>query len=73
MKARQQAAETINSNSEETQAASQPAEPVVFDGGFFQVESPARPAGEREPFQRPTLICCWKRLCHVSRLFELNK
>lgn len=49
MKARQQAAENIDSNSEEppTQAASQPVESVVFDGGFFQVESPARPAGER--------------------------
>lgn len=58
MKARQQAAETIDSNSEKPQTASQPAEPVVFDGGFFQVESPARPAGERGPFQHPTLICC---------------
>lgn len=60
MKARQQAAETIDSNSEEpqTQTASQPAESVVFDGGFFQVASPARPAGEREPCQHPTLIRC---------------
>lgn len=55
MKARQQAAENIAPNSEEpqTQVVSQSAESVVFDGGFFQVESPVRPPGERKQFQQP--------------------
>lgn len=52
MKAKQQAAENVHPSGGEAQAESQPAEPVVFDGGFFQVESPARPPGEG------TLLLC---------------
>lgn len=51
MKARQQAAENIDSKAEEPQTEPRPSESVVFDGGFFQVESPARPPGQRELFQ----------------------
>lgn len=62
MKARQQAAEAekaandagndeenaVSSSQEpQPQAEAQPANTVVFDGGFFQVESPAKPPGER--------------------------
>lgn len=58
MKARQQAAEKVakdagneddanpNSQKPQPQAVSQPADPVVFDGGFFQVESPVKPSGD---------------------------
>lgn len=58
MKARQQAAENINSNAEEPQTESQPTESVVFDGGFFQVESPAKPPGERKLFQPISMCSC---------------
>lgn len=51
MKAKQQGAENIDSNAKEPQTESQPTESVVFDGGFFQVESPARPTGKRKLFQ----------------------
>lgn len=55
MKARQQVAKNFDSSAEEPQAESKPAESVVFDGGFFQVESPARPPGERKRF--PCTLC----------------
>ncbi|KAK9530622.1 hypothetical protein VZT92_012110 [Zoarces viviparus] len=56
MKAKQQAAEKAakdagsdehnpGMNSEEAQSQAEPQQTVVFDGGFFQVESPARPSG----------------------------
>ncbi|XP_070783231.1 disks large-associated protein 5 [Enoplosus armatus] len=60
MKARQQAAEaekaakdagnneddpSLNSQEPQPQAESQPTDTVVFDGGFFHVESPAKPSG----------------------------
>ncbi|KAK5850600.1 hypothetical protein PBY51_001466 [Eleginops maclovinus] len=60
MKAKQQAAEaakaakdagndeespTLNSQEPQPEAEPKPADQVVFDGGFFQVESPARPPG----------------------------
>lgn len=63
MKARQQAAEAektetdagtdkddTSSNSQEPQPQAEPqaTDSVVFDGGFFQVESPARPSSERK-------------------------
>ncbi|XP_076615382.1 disks large-associated protein 5 [Chaetodon auriga] len=41
MKAKQQAAAAET----QPQAEPQPTDPVVFDGGFFQVESPAKPSG----------------------------
>lgn len=59
MKARQQAAEEAakdgdnkeddtspNSQEPQPQAVPPPADSVVFDGGFFQVESPAKPPGQ---------------------------
>ncbi|KAM6899154.1 disks large-associated protein 5 isoform 2-T2 [Lycodopsis pacificus] len=55
MKAKQQAAKAAKDagsdednpglNSEEAQSQAEPQLTVVFDGGFFQVESPARPSG----------------------------
>lgn len=50
MKAKQPAAENVHSSAGEAQTESQPTESVVFDGGFFQVESPARPPGEGKLF-----------------------
>ncbi|XP_039643221.1 disks large-associated protein 5 isoform X2 [Perca fluviatilis] len=44
MKARQQA-ENAAKDAGNDQAEPQPTDAVVFDGGFFQVESPARPSG----------------------------
>lgn len=51
MKAKQQGAENIDSNAKEPRTESQPTESVVFDGGFFQVESPARSTGKRKLFE----------------------
>lgn len=63
MKARQQAAEaekaakdagndednpSLNAQGPQTQAEGQPTDTVVFDGGFFQVESPAKPSGKKK-------------------------
>lgn len=67
MKAKQQAAETADSNAEGPQAEPGPTQSVVFDGGFFQVESPARPAGE----STPTCVCCfhdWLSWSKISRM-----
>ena len=58
MKAKQQAAEAekaakaaanpnLSSEEPQPQAEAQKTDTVVFDGGFFQVESPAKPSGER--------------------------
>lgn len=55
MKAKQQAAQNDHSSAGEAQTQSQPAESVVFDGGFFQVQSPARPPGEGKLF--PCVLC----------------
>lgn len=57
IKAKQQAAENMDPNGEEPQTESQPTKPVVFDGGFFQVESPARPPGERKLFRHVSVRC----------------
>lgn len=58
MKAKQQAAEKAakedgddndscsNTQEPQPQEVPQPADSVVFDGGFFQVESPLKPPGE---------------------------
>lgn len=61
MKAKQQAAEAERAandagkceedpelNSHAPQAEAQKPDTVVFDGGFFQVESPAKPPGENK-------------------------
>lgn len=67
MKAKQQAAEKAaeddaNPNNQEPQpqAVSQPADSVVFDGGFFQVESPAKSSGQSliTTRQRPFIYQC---------------
>lgn len=53
-KAAQEAANTENPASQEPQpqAAARTLETVVFDGGFFKVESPAKPPGqERRRFE----------------------
>lgn len=71
MKARQQAAEEAaedggnkkddtspNSQEPQPQAVPLPADSVVFDGGFFQVESPAKPSGQttqRRPLYQHSL------------------
>lgn len=58
MKAKQQAAEeaakdagnsddNLRSQEQQPKAGSQTLDTVVFDGGFFQVESPAKPLGKR--------------------------
>lgn len=58
MKAKQQAAEAekaaekagnsdLSSQEPQPQAEAPKTDNVVFDGGFFQVESPAKPSGER--------------------------
>ncbi|XP_011602728.2 disks large-associated protein 5 isoform X1 [Takifugu rubripes] len=65
MKARQQAAETIKEEPQ-TQTASQPAESVVFDGGFFQVESPARPAGSLRRSSRLSAVQPQASPCYLS-------
>lgn len=62
MKAKQQAAEAEKAakdagaavedagpSSEESESRAEPPATVVFDGGFFEVESPAKPPGERTP------------------------
>lgn len=53
---------SLNPQEAQPQAEPQQANAVVFDGGFFQVESPAKPSGGREVTtrQRP----CFS--CHVS-------
>ncbi|XP_031699766.1 disks large-associated protein 5 isoform X1 [Anarrhichthys ocellatus] len=62
MKAKQQAEKAAKDagsndnpsmNSEEPQSQAEPQPTVVFDGGFFQVESPARPSGS---VRRPSCL-----------------
>lgn len=63
MKAKQQAAEAekaakdagnaeentcLNSQEPQLQVEAQVPDTVVFDGGFFKVESPAKPSGEKK-------------------------
>lgn len=76
MKARQQAAEEAakdgegankdadagpNSQEPQPQAVPPPADSVVFDGGFFQVESPAKPSGQARHVSNTCLhtFTCW--------------
>lgn len=59
MRARQRAAGNTDSHAEEPQGAAQPSESVVFDGGFFQVESPVKPPGEGKLFPRFQLWLSW--------------
>lgn len=75
MKAKQQAAEAEKAakdggeddaslTSEEPQSRAEPQPVVVFDGGFFQVESPGRPpSGERRTTN------CQSPCCSCHQLF----
>lgn len=73
MKAKQQAAAAET----QPQAEPQPADSVVFDGGFFQVESPAKPTGERkitfhQRFFKPQCFLVYIPCCFSYKIWTTN-
>lgn len=73
MRAKQQEAEKADSGSSNfqdppLQAVPQPADSVVFDGGFYQVKSPAKPSGARKI---TTCFLCISACVYASPLLDL--